>query len=284
MKSNSEITLTVVGAGGKMGGRITNNLIKHDYNLLFCEKGAAGIERLKALGLRVTPNEEAIPVSDIVILAVPDAKIKGISAEIVPIVKPDTTIIILDPAAAYVGELTFRDDCTFVVTHPCHPELFYEQKTPEARADMFGGVAAEQNIVIALKAGKEENFLLAEKICREMFAPVINCYRITVEQMATLEPAAAEVVAAAAVCLMNDAIDEAVKHGVPEEAARAFLMGHINIALAIVFKHTNPFSDAAKIAVQYGYKYLLQPDWRKVFEKESIKEEIHYMIHPEESL
>ena len=54
--------------------------------------------------------------------------------------KKGATFILLDPAAAYAREVALRDDCTFVVTHPCHPAIFYEQDTPEARADMFGGV------------------------------------------------------------------------------------------------------------------------------------------------
>ena len=41
---------------------------------------------------------------------------------------------------------------------------------------------------------------------------------------------------------MKEAIDEAIRRGVPEDAARAFLMGHIQIPLAIVLKSSNPFS------------------------------------------
>jgi len=265
-----------------MGTRIVNNLVRHDYNLLFCEKGEAGIKRLAEKSLKVTDIEDAVTAGDIVIMAVPDARLGGISRQVTPMMKKGAVMIILDPAAAYAGELELRDDCSFVATHPCHPPLFGVVETPEERADLFGGIAAKQDIVIALVSGREEDLTEAEKICREMFAPVVKCHRITVEQMAILEPAAAEVVIAAAACLMKEALDETVKRGVPEEAARAFLLGHIQIPLAIVFNNTNPFSDAAQIAIKYGKENIFKPDWKKVFEPEYVREALRQMLHPEE--
>jgi prephenate dehydrogenase len=249
----------IIGAGGKMGCRITDNLVKKNYQLLLCENGKAGIERLEERGLSTIGIEELVRDSEIIILAVPDAKINSISRYIVPLMKTDQTLITLDPAAAFAGELYKREDCTFVVTHPCHPALFHEQKTDEARKDYFGGIAAEQDIVIALEQGKEELFEKAQQVCIDMFAPVVNCYRITVEQMALLEPAAAEVVIAAAAVLMKESYDEVVKRGVPEEAARSFLLGHTQIPLAIAFKAIDsPFSDGAKIAINIGKQMVFK--------------------------
>lgn len=276
------LTVTVVGAGGKMGCRITDNLVKGGRRLLFCEKGEAGISRLEAKGLAVSKPEDAIPQSGVVILAIPDAKLAEVSRSLVPLAVPGTIFLILDPAAAYAGELTLREDCTFAVTHPCHPVLFGEWKTPEERMDVFGGMAAEQDIVTALLCGAEEKFRLAESISMEMFSPVAKCHRITVEQMAILEPAAAEVVCAACALLMKEALDETVRLGVPEEAARSFILGHIQIALAVIFKSSNPLSDAAKIALRYGFEKVLRPDWKQVFEPEAIREVLGRMLHPGE--
>lgn len=273
----------IIGAGGKMGCRITDNLLKKQgYELLFCENAEAGIARLAERGVSVTPIERTARESDIVILAVPDVKIKSVSDYVVPMLKRDAVLITLDPAAACANELALRDDCTFVVTHPCHPALFYEQKTEEARKDRFGGIAAEQDIVIALLQGKEELFEVAQKVCMDMFSPVVKCHRITVEQMALLEPAAAEVVIAAAATLMKEAYDEAVKRGVPEEAARSFLLGHIQIPLAIVFNEIpSPFSDGAKVAIRIGYERIFKENWKEVFEPEVVKDTIRKMLHPE---
>jgi len=272
----------IIGAGGKMGCRITDNLLKTDYELLFCENGKAGIERLKERNVSLTSIEETAKTSDIVILAVPDAKINEISHYIVPMLKKDAALVTLDPSAAYAGELALRDDCTFVVTHPCHPALFSEQDTDEARRDFFGGIAAKQDIVIALLQGKEEIFEKAQKVCIDMFAPVVKCHRITVEQMALLEPAAAEVVIAAAATLMKEAMDEVVKRGVPEEAARAFLLGHTQIPLAIAFNViSSPFSDGAKIAISVGYEKVFKENWKDVFKPEVVRETVHKMLHPE---
>jgi len=273
----------IIGAGGKMGCRITDNLVKKNYELLLCENGESGIQRLKERGLSITGIEETAKESDVIILAVPDAKIKSISQYVVPLMKKDRILITLDPAAAFAGELCKREDCTFVVTHPCHPALFYEQKTEEARRDYFGGIAAEQDIVIALEQGKEELFEIAQKICIDMFAPVVKCHRITVEQMALLEPAAAEVVIAAAAVIMKEAYDEVVKRGVPEEAARSFLLGHTQIPLAIAFNAIgSPFSDGAKIAISIGKQMVFKENWKDVFKPEVVKETINKMLHPGE--
>lgn len=275
--------IAIIGAGGKMGQRLTANLRKRGHAPLLCERAAAGVARIEASGLSVVTAETALAEADYIILAVPDARIGELTAELVPQARPGTTFILLDPAAAYAGIVTLRDDCTFVVTHPCHPALFEEQDSPEARQDMFGGIAAKQDIVIALHQGERQSFETAERICIEMFAPVVTCHRITVEQMALLEPAAAEVVAAAAACIMKEAMDEVIRMGVPAAAARSFMLGHIQIPLAIAFNSVNPFSDAAKIAIEYGYENIFRPDWKRVFTKESLDEVLRRMLHLERS-
>ena len=55
-------------------------------------------------------------------------------------------------------------------------------------------------------------------------------------------------------------------------------MGHIQIPLAITLKSSNPFSDAAMIAVDYGKRHILRDDWKKVFEPESIEEVLQEML------
>ena len=189
-------------------------------------------------------------------------------------------MILLDPAAAYIGEVAMRDDCTFVIAHPCHPQLFREQESLEARRDFFGGVA-EQDIVITLLRGEEEKFEVAEKLCREIFTPVSKCHRVTVEQMAILEPIASEVAAGAAAYLMKEAFDEAVRLGVPEEAAQAFMLGHIRILLAILFgMSSHKVSEAARSAINYGCNRIFKPDWKQIFESEEMKRIISEILHP----
>ena len=271
--------IALVGAGGKMGRRILPNLQKFGYDFVACEKDEAGLQTLQGLGLRALPTEEAVAIADIVVFALPDAALPSLSHKLVPLMKAGATAITLDPAAAHAGQLTTRPDCAFVVTHPCHPPLFGERDTPEEKADLFGGTAAKQDIVIALMQGSEDQYAEAELLCRHMFNPVEQCHRITVEQMAILEPAAAEVVIAMCATIMKEALDEAIRLGVPEAAARSFLLGHIQIPLAIVLKNSNPFSDAAQIAVAYGKRKVLREDWKKVFEPESIQEVLREMLH-----
>ena len=275
-------TVALVGAGGKMGSRCTDNLIKENYKLLLCEKGKAGLKKLQEKGLKATPTEEAVPVADIVIMAVPDVLLSSIAEKIVPVLKTDATIILLDPAVPYAGGISMREEITYVVTHPCHPALFREQETPEARKDRFGGVAAVQDIVVALMQGSEGNFNKAQKLCCKMFAPVDKCHRVTLEQIAILEPALSEVIGCTAAAILKEAVDVAVNCGVPKEAAKSFMLGHINIALAIVFGAIEAdFSDAAKVAVSLGKDWVFKSDWKKVFKPEMVRKAIDFMLHPE---
>jgi len=163
--------VAIIGAGGKMGTRVVNNLIREPYSLLFSEKGAAGITRLQERGLAVTPPEQAAAAADLIVLAVPDALIGPISAAIVPHARSGATVITLDPAAATVGEIALRPDLHYVVSHPCHPPMFFEQPTAEARKDFFGGIAATQDIVVALLQGSEEALAQAEKLLGEDVRP-----------------------------------------------------------------------------------------------------------------
>ncbi len=278
--------VALIGAGGKMGARITDNFLRlskdpdsSPYEVSFCEKSEAAVKNLRQKGISITPSDDAVRRADFVVLAVPDALIRSISSNLCPLAKSGATFVLLDPAAAALGEVTIREDLNYVVCHPCHPPLFFEQPTPEARRDLFGGIAAIQDIVIALFSGSEYAYEPAEELCEVMFAPVRNAYRITVEQMAILEPAMAEVVAASAACLMRDAMEEAVKAGVPREAAHAFMMGHAQIALAIAFGAiSSPFSDAAKVAIRWGTEQIINPNWRSVFEPDQIRAVIREML------
>src|ERR1051325_8600766 len=94
-------TVTVVGAGGKMGQRISNNLAKSDYRTLYCEKYPHRRELIAARGGELTDADEAVAQSDVVILAVPDVVLGKVSAAVVPSMKSGAILLTLDPAAAY---------------------------------------------------------------------------------------------------------------------------------------------------------------------------------------
>ena len=273
--------IAVLGAQGKMGRRISVNLGLHGYHFISSAHTEAGNAALRVEGFTSLASEAAAKVADIVIFALPDAALPSLTRELVPLLKPGAIAMTLDPAAARAGQLTLRDDVSFVVVHPCHPVIFGDFATPEERADQFGGIAAEQDIVIALLQGLESDFDIARAMAIDMFSPVKACHRITVEQMAILEPAAAEVVAAMCATLVKAAIDESVKRGVPEAAAESFIRGHINLALSVALISKIPFSEACKIAVNYGYRHVLREDWRKVFEPESIEEVLRLMLRLE---
>jgi len=276
--------IALMGAGGKMGCRITRNL-KDDsrYSLFYVEISEAGIANLAELGVSTTPQTEALAQAEVVILAVPDALIGQICHEIVPALNSGTMVIGLDPAAAYAGVLPEREEIVYFITHPCHPPLFNDETDPEARVDWFGGEKAKQSIVCALHQGPEAAYAKGEAIARAMYAPILRAHRITTEQMAILEPALVETLSATCITIIREAMEEAVRMGLPEEAARDFLFGHLRIELAIVFGFADfPFSDGAILAIEKAKKRLFRDDWKKIMEIESVQHSVREITHVEE--
>ncbi|MDZ7608600.1 MAG: NAD(P)-binding domain-containing protein [Cyclobacteriaceae bacterium] len=92
--------VVLVGAGGKMGCRITDNLKNSDYSMAYLELSDAGKERLAPRGISVSQEMEVLPHGDIVILAVPDVAIEKVSSGVVPLMKSGALLVTLDPAAA----------------------------------------------------------------------------------------------------------------------------------------------------------------------------------------
>ena len=271
------INVCLVGAGGKMGMRLTRNLKDHpDYKMSYLENGASGIENLKTFGISPGVEQETIPGSDMVILAVPDIILGRVSEQIVPRMKPGSAVITLDPACALAGVLKHRDDLTYFITHPTHPSVFNWEPTAEAQADYFGGTLAKQNIVCAHFKGAESQYEACEKLAMDMYAPVRKSYRITAEQMGLLEPALVETLCSTLQVIVREGLDEVVRKGVPFEAAREFLLGHLNIQLAVIYEQIPGavFSDAANKAIVRGKPLLISPDWKKVFEPDNVMEQI----------
>lgn len=275
-------TVVIVGAGGKMGARALEKISGDPrYNVLLCESSNEKAKALESRGFNIAEPQRVLPAADFVLLAVPDALIGKIAEDVVPRMKDGSTLIMLDAAAAYVNQLPEPGSRTFLIAHPCHPPFFTDHATPEARRDYFGGTA-EQDMIISLAAGSESCFEKGKQLCTAIFAPVRNIYRVTPEQFALLEPAMAEIVVAAAASLMRDSLDAAVEKGVPLDAAYAFMAGHARIAMAIVFGvEKSPFSDACKIAIRWGTREIIRPDWKKVFERGPLGEAISEMLQTE---
>lgn len=274
------MNITLLGAGGKMGCRILDHLKDHpEYSLHCAELSEAGLKNLALRGYRASAAEESLPQADVVILALPDRVLGSVARQAMPRLRSGALVITLDPAAAHAGELPDRADISYFVTHPCHPSVFEYEEDPEARADFFGGTKARHPIVCALMQGPETHYALGEKLAREFFAPVTRAHRITVAQMAMLEPAMAETVGIALITALREALEEVVRRGVPRAAAEDFLFGHIKVPLGIAFERVNfNFSDGAKLIAAYGRERVLNPNWKKVFEPESVLEQVKVIV------
>ncbi len=268
--------ITLIGAGGKMGCRLTRNLKNSEYQLNYVEISERGIDNLKEIGVETTSAEEAIPAADAVILAVPDVALANVSESVIPQMKKGAVVMTLDPAVARAGRLFMRNDISYFIAHPSHPSVFNWERTPEAQADFFGGTLAKQTIVCALMHGSETDYDLGEKMAKTMYAPVSKAFKITMEQMALLEPALVETLSSSCLDLVREGMEEIIARGVPREAAREFLLGHINIQLAVLFKElpNAVFSDAANKALNRGRSILFKEDWKQIFEPENVLQQV----------
>ncbi len=278
--SENTYTIAVIGAGGKMGMRVSNNLVHTDHAVKYVENSEAGRQRTTDAGRELTDAATAVADADIVVLAVPDLALASVTAELVPQMRAGAVVLTLDPAAAYAGLLATRDDVIQAVAHPCHPSVFLQRQTPEEWADTFGGIAAPQDAIAAVESEDEAVKTLVETTVRAIYAPVVDVHWVTVKQLAQLEPTLVETVACMIGELLNEALQEAVNTmGVPEAAARSILYGHTQVALANGLRGDNPFSDACLIAMDYGRESIIKEDWKKIFRDDELDKNLARMLH-----
>lgn len=274
------LNVAIWGAAGNMGTRACNRLAAAGtYNILRVEPLAAGVEKLRARGDAPTAPDDAAKQADVIVLAIADKFIKPVAADLVPKMRAGAILMMLDPAAAYADILPGRADVSYFVTHPTHPPVFNDETDPEARRDYFGAGKAKQSIVNALVQGPDEHYAVGEEIARAYFKPIIRSHRVTLEQMAILEPAMSETCSATFIVAIKEAMDEAIARGVPRAAAEDFMLGHINVQLAIVFGQIDwKMSEGAYHVIREAMKRIFRPDWKGVFDRDELKQSVRGIV------
>ena len=266
--------VTILGAGGNMGRRIAVPLRELDsYELTYVEPAERGRALLAEIGVPVTELDQALSGADVVVFAVPDRIVRDIAAEVVPQLDPGTRLLFLDPAAIAADRIPHREDVSCFVTHPTHPPLYslMAETAPEARRDYWGGGIAHQALVFAVAWGGESDADLVQRLATDMFAPISASHRITVDQMAMLEPALSETLTNGCISLIHEGLQKVIDAGVPEAAARDFCMGHLQIGIALIFEQLDwQLSEGAAMALSKAKDALFRPDWDAIFEPEAI--------------
>lgn len=267
-------SIAMFGAGGKMGFRVTKKLVDAGYDVRPIEIGQEGIARLLSAGIAAVSTEAALKGAAVVVLALPDNVIGKVVAQIEHQLAPGTMLLILDAAAPYAGALpTNRPDLSYFVGHPCHPPLYSDETDWAARRDYHGGVA-RQSIVCALMQGPEEHYALGAEICQAMWSPIDSTHRVTVEQLAILEPGLSEMLAMCMVDALSEAVDACEsRYGIAREAAKDFLIGHLNVEIAMWFGYSPKVpSDAALRLLEFGKSKILQKDWLEAISPQVVRE------------
>jgi hypothetical protein len=266
--------VTILGAGGNMGRRITGPLVGNpDYELQLVEPGTRGRELIEAQGSTVVDQATGLAGAEVVVFAVPDKIVPAVAAEVVPLLDSGTSMLFLDPAAVAADRVPRRDDIQCFVMHPTHPPLYslLAESDAQARRDYWGGGLATQAIVFAIGWGDELTAKRVETLSRDMFAPVSAVHRITVDQMALLEPALSETLTNGCIAVIREGLERVVAAGVPEAAATDFLMGHLQIGIALIFEQLDwRLSEGAQMALDQSRDMLFKDDWFRIFEPESV--------------
>ena len=129
---NMALKIALMGAGGKMGCRITDNIKDlADYDVRYVEVSPAGLANLAQRGLTATPQAEAVADADAVVLAVPDRLIGKITTDLVPQLRPGAMLIGLDPAAAYAGVMPLRERSHLLRRTPLPPDAVQRRHRPQ---------------------------------------------------------------------------------------------------------------------------------------------------------
>jgi hypothetical protein len=273
------VQVAILGAGGNMGRRITRSLqTMGTYKLRLVEPSERGRNLLAEMGAEAVELDHALDGAEVVVFAVPDRMIAHIAADVVPRLGNESSMLFLDPAAVAAGRVPRRAGINCYVTHPTHPPLYslLEEPEPEARADYWGGGLARQAIVFAVAWGDDgEVARHVEKLAMSMFAPVVRSHRVTVEQMAVLEPALSETLTNGCISLIKEGMERVVAQGLPAGAVYDFLMGHLQIGIAILFGQLNwKLSEGAQLALSKAHKSLFKDDWYRIFEPERVMESV----------
>ena len=135
-------SVAVLGAGGKMGFRVTKKLADAGNDLRAIEISELGCKRLSDAGINAVDQSVGLKRAKVVVIALLDDIIGPVAAQIAPFLPAGTMMLILDAAAPYADALpNDRPDLIYFVGHPCHPPLYNDEVDWAARRDFHGGIA-----------------------------------------------------------------------------------------------------------------------------------------------
>jgi ketol-acid reductoisomerase len=271
-------TIALLGAGGKMGLRITDNLKDSAYDVRYVEVAEAGRAALAERGVEVS-SDGALGEADVAIFALPDTLLGELTRRFVPRLPAGALVLLLDPAAPYAGDVHLRGDLAYAVAHPAHPGIFNWEPTEAAFRDFYGGVSARQPVLLALMQGDANARRTAEEVARAIYAPIAALHEVTLEQMAILEPALVETLAQTCIEAVRRGYDRVVELGVPADAARDFVLGHLRIQIAVLFGEVDgTFSDAAYRISRRAWPRLFRDDWDRIFAPDDLRDQVETIL------
>ncbi len=271
-------SVAILGAGGNMGRRITRGLQAVDdgsYDLRLVEAAETSLEKIRAESNEalIFPEGQALHDADVVIFAVPDRIVRDVAPGILAQLRDGAALLFLDTAAVAAGRIPVDERLACFVVHPTHPPLYslLSEENPEARKDYWGGGLARQALVFAHAWGPTQDDARVEQVARDMFAPITESHRISVHQMALLEPALTETLANGCVAIIREGLEQVIALGVPAPAATDFLSGHLQIGIALIFDKLDwKLSEGAQLSLEQSRRQLFKDDWADIFDEANL--------------
>ncbi len=270
-----------------MGVRLATNLKGSRFTAVdHVEVSAEGRKRLKdTTGFDCVAEDQALAEADVIVLAVPDRLIGKIAHQIIGRVRPGALLIVLDAAALYAGEMPSRSDVSYL-RHPSSPPLRVPENVTDGQRDLLRRRQRSAGDRLRADPGPEEHYALGEEVARTIYAPVNRAHRCTLEHIAIMEPAMSETVGATLCLALREATDEAVRRGVPQAAAMDFMLGHIQIELAIAFNifEEGKFSDGALHAIREARPLIFKDNWLDaVFSPDAVMASVKDICNPKQA-
>ena len=133
--------------------------------------------------------------------------------------------------------------------------------------------------------GPEAHYALCEEVAREIYKPVMRSHRVTVEQLAILEPALSETVGATLALALREATDEAVRRGVPSRP-RTTSCSATSTSSSPSPSASSPraSSPTARCTPSPRQALIFRDDWlERVFAPEAVLKSVQDICHPEEA-
>ena len=269
--------IALIGAGGKMGMRVSNNLAKTAHSVAYVENSPAGAQRTIDAGRALTDAAAAVADADIVVFAVPDLALASVTADLVPKMKSGAIALTLDPQPR-------TRVCSPIVTMSSArsrtraiPSIFLQRQTPEEWADRSAAspprrTRSPRSVGRPCQAGDRRGDRAGD------LRTIVDVHSVTIS-IAQLEPTLVGPSRAVG-ALLNERCPSHQHHGIPRRQRSVLCTGHARSPSPMDCAATTAgFSTHCLIAIDYRQREHHQGQLPKIFRDDELDKNLARVLH-----